>query len=91
MADTDYMLTTIDNPFNPYTHYDDWYAFDVAKGYNTCGLLARVIQSSDELSDADNALSIDEGMNEIIKYNTLGIHLKVTRDYVPRVREGTSY
>ena len=90
MADTNYMLTTIDNPFNPFTHYDDWYAYDVAKGYNTCGLLARVTQSSDELSDADIALSIEDGMNEIVKHNTLGIHLKVTRDYVPRVAEGVS-
>lgn len=85
MEEEEFLLTTIDNPFNPFTQYDEWYAFDVSKGYNTCGLLARVANTSDELSDADNALAIEEGMNEIVKYNVLGLHLKVKRDYVPRV------
>jgi hypothetical protein len=86
----EHLLTTIDNPYNPFTQYDDWYAFDTSKGYNTCGLLARVVKSSDELSDADNELSIEEGMDEIVKYNVLGIHLKVTRDYIPRSMDVTS-
>lgn len=29
------MLTTEDNPFDPFTQYDEWYAFDYEKGYHT--------------------------------------------------------
>lgn len=83
--DEEFMLTTIDNPFNPFTHYDDWYNFDVSQGYNTCAYLARIVQSSDELSDEDQSEAITQAMNEIVKLNILGIYLKVNNNYVPRM------
>ena len=30
----DYMLTTTDNPYNPWTEYEDWYLWDQQHGYN---------------------------------------------------------
>lgn len=87
MEQEEYLLTTIDNPFNPFTQFDEWYAFDSSRGYNTPGLLARIAKTSDELSDADNALATESAMDEIVKYNVLGMHLKVKRDYVPRIGE----
>ena len=36
------MITTIDNPYNPFTQFDEWYAFDEGKGYCTSGYLARI-------------------------------------------------
>ena len=30
------LLTTVDNPFNPHTNFDEWYAFDLRMGYDTC-------------------------------------------------------
>lgn len=78
----DFMLTTTDNPWNPFTRFDDWYAFDEAKGYHTCSYLARITRTSDELSDEDKDLAIDEGMEEILKYNILGVYKKITKDDV---------
>ena len=43
---TEYMLTTIDNPYSPFTQFDEWLEFDTLKGYNTCGYLARVAKTS---------------------------------------------
>jgi hypothetical protein len=74
------MLTTIDNPYNPFTQYDDWYSFDVLKGYFTCGYLARIAKSSDELSKQDERAAIQLAINEIVEMNVLGIYLKVTKD-----------
>ena len=71
------MLTTEDNPYNPHTHYDEWYAWDVRAGYNTCALLARVAVTSDELSEADQELAIETAMNEIISENIFGNYKKV--------------
>lgn len=82
----EFMLTTLDNPFNPFTQFDEWFNYDVSKGYNTCGYLARVSKSSDELSDDDQALAIDQAMNEIVSLNLSGLYLKVEKDYIPRVQ-----
>lgn len=77
---TDTMLTTTDNPYNPFTQYDLWYAFDVKRGYNTCAYLARIVKSSHELSEADEALAIDMAIDEILNHNYLGRYIKVTPD-----------
>lgn len=74
------LLTTIDNPFNPFTQWREWFAFDRGKGYNTCNYLARIVRSSDELSPLDEALAIDTAMDEIVRLNPLGIYRKVTKD-----------
>lgn len=78
MADQQlHMLTTVDNPFNPFTDYDEWYAYDEAQGYHTPALLARIVLTSDELSEADQDLAIEYGIDEIVQENILGIYKKV--------------
>lgn len=73
-------LTTVDNPFSPFTQFDDWFAFDTQKGYNTCSLLARCCYSSDSLSEEDQDQAIDDAMNEIIQFDCFGIYKKVFSD-----------
>jgi len=73
----DYMLTTVDNPFNPFTKFDEWYAWDLAAGYNTSAFLARVIKSSDELSEADQELARRQAIDEIVNENVLGVYRKI--------------
>jgi hypothetical protein len=72
------MLTTIDNPFNPFTQWDEWKSFDEDKGYFTCSYLARIAKTSDELSDVDYELAVEEAINEICELNTLGLYKKVS-------------
>jgi len=72
-----HMLTTVDNPFDPFTQFDEWYAFDEEHGYHTTGFLARVVRSSDELSEADQDQAIEDGIDEIVKENVLGLYRKV--------------
>lgn len=71
------MLTTTDNPYNPFTQFDDWLRFDEDKGYHTCAYLARIATTSDELSDADQALSNEQAIDEIVEFNLLGLYKKV--------------
>ena len=42
------MLTTVDNPFDPFDNFDEWYKIDMQFGYNTCGLLARIAPAPPE-------------------------------------------
>lgn len=73
-------LTTTDNPFNPFTQFDEWYAFDEQKGYHTCAYLARIAKLHDELSQFDDADAIEKAIDEILNFNLLGIYKKVTID-----------
>lgn len=73
------MLTTIDNPHNPFDEYEAWHAFDMWKGYRTSEFLARLVVTSHELSEADYWLSIDQAIDEILKNNVYGVFKKVSR------------
>lgn len=79
MLTEEVMLTTLDNPFNPFTQYEEWLEFDTSKGYNTCNYLARIAKTSDELSEEDESLAIIQAMDEILSFNLTGNYIKVTR------------
>jgi hypothetical protein len=72
-----YMLTTVDNPWDPFTQFDQWYTWDVANGYHSSALLARVTRTSDELSEADQHFAIQVAIDEIVQENVSGMHRKV--------------
>ena len=74
------MLTTVDNPYSPFDSYDEWYRWDMANGYNTPGLLARVAKVSLELSDADISVEIENAIDEIVSENVLGLYRKVYKN-----------
>lgn len=80
------MLTTTDNPYNPFDDFDAWYAFDERSGYHTSSFLARIINTSDELSETDASLAMELAIDEIVKENVLGLYRKVTRE-VPEVQK----
>ena len=68
-------LTTVDNPFDPIDDFDNWYAFDLLKGHDSCGLLARV----DTLSDKEYELEVERAIDDIIEYDLEKKFVKVKR------------
>lgn len=75
-----YALTTKDNPFNPITQFNDWFLFDIEKGYYSAAYLARIAQTSNYLTDYENELEIERAIDEIIKYDFRNIYVKVSID-----------
>lgn len=73
------MLTTVDNPFDPFTEFDEWNAFDKAKGYYSCSLLGRIAQTSNDLSSEENEIAIGLAIDEIVAENVSGMHRKVIK------------
>lgn len=72
-------LTTIDNPYNPFKQFDDWFMFDIEKGYDCCGKLDRIAKVSDEMSSEEQKAVIESAIDEIIKYDFLNIYQKVVQ------------
>ena len=78
--DTETMLTTFDNPYDPFDDFDQWFMFDVEKGYNTCSLLARIAKSSEEFSTIEDKRETERAIDQIIDYDFLNIYKKVVRN-----------
>lgn len=75
-----HMLTTVDNPFDPFTQFDEWFATDTALGHHTCALLARVANTSDALSDTDQELANELAIDEIVNENVSGVFRKISKN-----------
>lgn len=74
-----YMLTTTDNPYDPFTQFDEWYAYDERKGYHTCGYIDRIAGSSADMAPADQIRIVNEAIDEIVRMNVIGIYKKVVK------------
>lgn len=75
-----FMLTTIDNPFNPFEDYLSWLSFDKENNYNSSERLMRIAQISDEMSMIEEEIEIERAIDEIIKYDIMHVYQKVERE-----------
>ena len=70
-------LTTFDNPFNPFKNFDEWFAFDIQHGYNTCGKLMRIANIENNMSEVEYNNEIERAIDEIIQYDFVELYRKV--------------
>ena len=75
----EYAITTVDNPFNPFDQFVEWYLFDKDMGYDSCEFLARVADVDDTLSDAEKNREVERAIDRIIRFDFLHIYKKVER------------
>ena len=74
------MLTTFDNPYDPFDQFTLWWMFDVGQGYDTCGFLDRISHYSDDMSDEEINKEHERAIEEIIDNDFLNIYKKVERN-----------
>ena len=79
IIETDFRLTTFDNPFDPFDDFTSWFLYDTEKGYNTCGYLDRIANVTDDMSQKEASKEIERAIDEIIELNPLNIYKKVVR------------
>lgn len=75
-----FALTTVDNPFDPFEQFEEWYNFDTNKGYNSCSYLDRIARTSNQLSDEENNKEIERAIDEIIKLDFTHKYKKVKKE-----------
>ena len=59
-------ITTFDNPFDPFTNFNEWCSYDCQLGYNTCALIDRVFNAFNE-SNSNDETEIEEQRVEAMK------------------------
>lgn len=78
--DDNLVLTTIDNPFNPKTHYDNWKAWDEGAGYYTEAYVARVADVPLDVDIDDDILLeqfIQKAQHSILENDASGLYVLV--------------
>ena len=73
------MLTTIDNPYDPFEQFNQWFMFDIEKGYYSCSRLARITQFSDDMTQKEVEEENERAIDEIIKYDPTNLYRKVRK------------
>ena len=73
------MLSTIDNPFNPFEDYSSWLMFDKEKGYDSAERLMRIANLTDDMTQKEENEEIERAIDEIIKYDFLNVYKKVVK------------
>ena len=74
------MITTIDNPYDPFTQFDEWALYDQQHGYCSCSYLARIARTSDALSEEENNEEVERAIDEIISLDFMNIYKKVKQE-----------
>lgn len=88
------MLSTIDNEWNPFDNFSEWYSRDLmlARQQNrrSCsGYLAIIAANSDDVSENEFNQVINDAIDEIVALDLSGTFIKVTRDTKIRTAEAS--
>ena len=79
------MVTTIDNPYDYFTQFAEWYTYDVENGYNTCCYLARIVNylggTNEDMTEVEEQMLIERAVDDIMLHNPLPIYKKITKTY----------
>lgn len=85
VTETEYMLTTFDNPFDYFTDFRSWRMFDIDSSQKNnrplcCEFLARVADTKleDDMTQRERDEAIEAAIDEIILYDFRNIYKKVS-------------
>lgn len=72
------MLTTFDNPYDPFEQFTQWFLFDVEHEYNSCALVGQFARTSEQFTDEENEIEKERAIDEIIKYDFRNVYKKIS-------------
>ena len=84
--DDRHMLTTLDNPFDPFNEFTSWYMFDCEKGHNTSSRIARLAQIDSEMSQKEVDDEMERVVNFIYDHDDEGKYVKVQEKQTATVK-----
>lgn len=72
--------TTIDNPYDPFDQFDDWLKYDMERGYGTSEMLARIAVTSDDYTEEQNQMIINEAVKVMTESKLFVNWIKVEKE-----------
>lgn len=75
------MLTTNDNPYDPFEDYDNWLSFDIEKGYYSCSKLDRIAKMQDDFTEVEFNAERERAIDAIVQYDIMDKFIKATKVY----------
>ena len=78
--ETEFMLTTTDNPYNPFEQFALWNLFDKEHGHNTCELIARLSKISFDMTQKEENEDYDRVVEFIIMHDPHDKYKKFFRE-----------
>lgn len=79
MDDT-YMLTTVDNPYNPFEEFERWFEYDEINGYRCCEKIDRMAHINEGMSEEEKDSAIESAIDTIILNDFTGLYRKVNEN-----------
>lgn len=73
-------ITTIDNPFDPFDDFASWFAFDTEMGYYTSSKIARLTETTDDMSEAEETEALERAIDRLIEIDPLDIYKKIIKE-----------
>lgn len=73
-------ITTIDNPWNPFTQFRKWWQHDHEFGYNSLEMVAHIAKTSTELDEEDYNDEVSHAIDIVLEINPFGRHIKIYKD-----------
>ena len=74
------MVTTNDNPFNPFKDFDSWNIFDIEHNYNSWGRVMRLAHLESDMTQEEENLEVERAIDELVKIDITDTYKKVTKD-----------
>ena len=72
-----FWLTTKDNKWNPFTHTDEWAAYDDLMDYGCSSILARLVPDSEDLLPSERNDLIEAAIDKFIAADPTGMYMKL--------------
>lgn len=73
-------ISTIDNPFNPFDDFTSWFMYDIEKGYYSSSKVARLINTTDDMTEEEELEEIERAIDRLIEIDPLDIFIKVIKE-----------
>ena len=73
------MITTFDNPFDPFEQFTLWHLFDKEKGYDSSERVMRLANISNDMTQKEVDEEVERAIDRLIEIDFTNTYKKLTK------------